>query len=166
MKTVYLGLGSNLNRREENLRSALQQLDGGRVRVMRTSAVYETRPMYVEDQPSFLNMVAECETDMFPRMLLGRLMRIEKALGRERTIRNGPRVIDIDILMFGKFVIDAPELQVPHPRLHERRFALEPLVELAPDLRHPVARKSVRELLSLLPAQGVRKLDLRIEWKK
>jgi len=162
MKTVYLGLGSNLNDREENLRGALKELNGGRIRVVRTSAVYETKPMYVEDQPSFLNLVAECETDLFPRMLLARLMRIEKALGRERTIRNGPRTIDIDILLFGKFVIDAPELRVPHPKMHERRFVLEPLAELAADLRHPLMGKTMKELLALLPAQGVRKLDLRI----
>jgi 2-amino-4-hydroxy-6-hydroxymethyldihydropteridine diphosphokinase len=158
MKVVYLGLGSNLYNRAQNLRDAVERLQCSRLQILRASSVYETQAMYLEDQPRFLNIVVECRTDMFPRMVLARLQRIEKALGRIRTVQNGPRIIDIDILFFGKFIIDAPDLQVPHPKLSERRFVLEPLVELVPDLIHPVAKKKVAELLALLPPQGVKRL--------
>jgi 2-amino-4-hydroxy-6-hydroxymethyldihydropteridine diphosphokinase len=163
MKVVYLGLGSNLYNREKNLREAVERIGCSRFKILRASSVYETQAMYIEDQPRFLNMVIECQTDMFPRMVLARLQKIEKALGRQSTIRNGPRIIDIDILFFGKFIIEMPDLQVPHPKLAERRFVLEPLVELAPDLIHPAAKKKIAELLALLPPQGVKKLHSRVK---
>jgi 2-amino-4-hydroxy-6-hydroxymethyldihydropteridine diphosphokinase len=112
----------------------------------------------MEHQPWFLNQVIECETELFPRQLLARLQKIERALGRKRTIAKGPREIDLDILLFGDAVVKAPELEVPHPRLAERRFVLEPLAELAPDKRHPGTRRTVREMLAGVANQVVRKI--------
>jgi 2-amino-4-hydroxy-6-hydroxymethyldihydropteridine diphosphokinase len=117
--------------------------------------------MDVRSQPWFLNLVAEIETDLFPMVLLKRLNRIERQLGRKRTIAKGPRSIDIDILLFEKFVINTDELSVPHPLMMERRFVLEPLAELAPDLRHPVNRKTMRELLGGVAGQQVRRVEFR-----
>jgi 2-amino-4-hydroxy-6-hydroxymethyldihydropteridine diphosphokinase len=158
LKIVYIGLGSNLGDRAENLRVAREQIDAPDLRVLRTSSIYETAPRDVEDQPWFLNQVMECETDLFPRQLLARLQKIERAMGRKRRIAKGPREIDLDILLFGDAVVKAPELEVPHPRLKERRFVLEPLAELAPDKKHPGTRKTIRELLAAVAGQAVRKL--------
>jgi 2-amino-4-hydroxy-6-hydroxymethyldihydropteridine diphosphokinase len=119
--------------------------------------------MYVKQQPAFLNMVVEGETEVMPRTLLRRLQAIERSMGRKRTTAqpNGPRVIDIDILFYGRFVVEAPpDLVVPHPRMHERRFVLEPLVEIAPELRHPVTKKSIRELLKGIEPQGVKRVGV------
>ncbi len=157
-KTAYLSLGSNLGDRERNLRDALGLLAGPRLRVLRVSSLYETAPLELRDQPWFLNAVAEVETDLFPKQLLARVQKIERQLGRKRIVPKGPRTIDIDILLYGAAVIDAEELQVPHPRLAERRFVLEPLAELAPDLRHPVTRRTVAEMLHAVTGQQVRKL--------
>lgn len=162
-KLVYLSLGSNLGDREANLQAAADCINASGIRVIRCSSTYETRPMYLRDQPLFLNLVLEVETDILPRLLLRKLQEIERKLGRKRAPRNGPRLIDIDIILYGAFVIDAPELCVPHPRMHERRFVLEPLAELVPDLRHPVSRKTMRELLSAVPPGGVRKVAFRLE---
>ena len=158
MKTVYLSLGSNLDDREGNLRRALEKLASAEVRVVRVSSIYETEPQDVRQQPWFLNLVAEVETTLFPMQLLNRIRKIEKELGRKRIVAKGPRTIDIDIVLFGNFVIDTPQLGVPHPRMQDRRFVLEPLAELAPDLRHPVTRRSVREMLAGTVGQAVRKL--------
>lgn len=155
-KRIYLGLGSNLGGRESHLRRAIELLPAAGVTPLRLSSTYETRPMYVTDQPMFLNMVVEAETDAPPRLLIKRLQRIERQMGRQRAAANGPRNIDIDILLYGDKVIQAPELVVPHPRIEERRFVLEPLAELAPELRHPVTGKSIREMLAGVPAGGVR----------
>jgi 2-amino-4-hydroxy-6-hydroxymethyldihydropteridine diphosphokinase len=108
----------------------------------------------------FLNLVVEAETALMPLQLLSRTLRIERELGRKRAVPKGPRTIDIDIVLYGSSVINAPELVVPHPRLAERRFVLEPLAELAPDLRHPVTRRTVREMLAGVAAQKVRKTAL------
>lgn len=118
------------------------------VEVKRVSSVYETEPVGLRNQPWFLNVVVEGETELFPVQLLKRLQGIEVGLGRRRLAGPGPRTIDIDILLYGDFRIDRHDLTVPHPRLAERRFVLEPLQELAPDLRHPVSRLTVRELLA------------------
>ncbi len=158
MKRVYLGLGSNLGKREEHLQSCIDTLNAPDLRVLRTSSVYETAPRDVLGQPWFLNLVLECETELFPVQLLKRIQRIEKQLGRQRIVSKGPRTIDIDILLFGNFSIDQPLLQVPHPRIAERRFVLEPLAELAPDLRHPVTRRSMREMLAATKDQALRKV--------
>jgi 2-amino-4-hydroxy-6-hydroxymethyldihydropteridine diphosphokinase len=157
-KTVYLSLGSNLGDRERKLRDALGLLAEPGLRVLRVSSFYETEPLEVRDQRRFLNAVAEAETDFFPKQLLARLQRIEQRLGRRRLKPKGPRTIDIDILLYGGTVIDAEELQVPHPRLAQRRFVLEPLAELAPDLRHPVTRRTVTEMLRDVAGQQVRRV--------
>jgi 2-amino-4-hydroxy-6-hydroxymethyldihydropteridine diphosphokinase len=159
LKLVYLALGSNLGDRAENLRLAREQIEAPDLHVLRASSIYETAPRDVEDQPWFLNQVLECETDLFPRQLLGRLQKIERKMGRKRTIAKGPREIDLDILLFGNAVVKAPELEVPHPRLPERRFVLEPLTELAPDKKHPGTRRTMREMLARVMDQKVKKLQ-------
>ena len=158
MKTVYLSLGSNLGDRKSNLLRALQLLVSSEITVSRVSAVYETEPRDVAAQPWFLNIVAECATPLFPVQLLARLQKIEKELGRKRIMEKGPRTIDIDILLYGNFILNTPNLQIPHPRLAERRFVLDPLAELAPGLRHPVSRRSMRELAAAIVGQKARKL--------
>ena len=158
MKTIYLGLGSNVGDREEHLRAALDRLASVDLRVLRASQVYETEPLGIAAQRWFLNQVVEAETSLFPKQLLGRVGRIERALGRVRTVPNGPRTIDIDILLYGSAVVRAPELEIPHPRMAERRFVLQPLADLNPELRHPVTRRTVREMLAAAPAQVVRRV--------
>jgi 2-amino-4-hydroxy-6-hydroxymethyldihydropteridine diphosphokinase len=154
LKLVYLGLGSNLGDRRANLEAAIEKLA---LDVKRRSSIYETEPRDFRNQPWFLNQVVEAETDLFPRQLLSHIQKVERDLGRKRTVAKGPRTIDIDILLYGNGVIKTSDLEIPHPRLAERRFVLEPLAELAPDLRHPVTNQSVRELLSRVAAQSVRK---------
>lgn len=157
-KTVYLSLGSNLGDREGCLRRAIALVGAAGVRVLRVSSLYETEPLEVRDQPRFLNLVVEAETELFPKQLLARLQKIELDLGRRRTRPKGPRPIDIDILLYGRSAIESAELTVPHPRLADRRFVLEPLAELAPELRHPVNQRTIRELLAATAGQVVRKL--------
>src|SRR6185437_8029394 len=158
VKTVYLALGANIGERARNLERALDALEAEGVHIVRRSSLYETEPRDVRDQPWFLNLVVEAETILLPRQLLSTIRRIEKNLGRKRVIAKGPRTIDIDILLFGRFVVDTPELQIPHPRLHERRFVLEPLAELAPELRHPITHRSAREMLGDVMDQQVRRV--------
>jgi 2-amino-4-hydroxy-6-hydroxymethyldihydropteridine diphosphokinase len=157
LKTAYLSLGSNLDDREANLRRAIELLASPEIRVKRTSSLYETEPQDLPHQPWFLNLVVEIETSLFPLQLLARIQRIEKELGRQRIVPKGPRTIDIDILLFGNFAIESAKLQVPHPRMQDRRFVLEPLAELVPDLRHPISRRSVREMLAETAGQIVKK---------
>lgn len=154
MKTVYLSLGSNVGKREEMLQEALRRMDAGGVRVRRVSRVYETEPQEVRGQPWFLNLAAEVETELLPRQLLARLRKIELQLGRRRRRPKGPREIDIDILLYGEAVIKTGELTIPHPRMAERRFVLQPLADLNPELRHPVCQRSVRDLLAALRGQA------------
>ncbi len=158
MKTVYLALGSNMGDRQANLRAAIEDISAAGIAVSRESPIYETEPVGYTQQRWFLNMVVEAETALFPMQLVTRTAKIERALGRVRTIPNGPRTIDIDILLYGDAVIHSPRLEVPHPRMHERRFVLAPLADLAPDLRHPVLRKSVRQLLQAAPAETIRRI--------
>ncbi len=158
MKTVYLSLGSNLGDRERNLRQALRLLKDAGVRAQRVSSVYETEPLELRDQPRFLNVAVQAETELFPKQLLARIRKIEFELGRKRLRPKGPRTVDIDILLYGDAVIETGELTVPHPRMTERRFVLEPMAELAPDLRHPTMRRTMRELLAATAGQGVRKI--------
>jgi 2-amino-4-hydroxy-6-hydroxymethyldihydropteridine diphosphokinase len=156
MKTAYLSLGSNVGDRKRMLGEALHLLESPGLHVARVSPVYETEPQDFKNQPWFLNLVAEVQTGLFPMQLLTRTQRIESKLGRKRTLDKGPRSIDIDILLYGESVIDAKDLVVPHPRMTERRFVLQPLADLAPDLRHPVLRCTVRELLAKVSGQAVR----------
>jgi len=158
MKTVYLGLGSNMGNREASLQAALDRLHAPDLLVKRVSPVYETEPQDFAEQRWFLNLVTEVETDLFPMQLLGRIGRIEQALGRRRTMAKGPRLIDIDILLYARAVVRTPALEIPHPRLAERRFVLAPLAELAPDLRHPVSHRTVREMLEATGGQKARRV--------
>lgn len=159
MKTVYLGLGSNMGDRAAVLQAAIRALESPRLRILRVSPVYETEPMDVPGQHWFLNLVVEAETDLFPLQLLRYTSKIEAQLGRRRLALKGPRTIDIDILLFGKSVVRMAALEIPHPRYRARRFVLAPLADLAPELRDPVTRKTVRELLAELRGQAVRKLS-------
>jgi len=158
LKTVYIALGSNLGDRVDNLLLARERIVSPHVRLARASSIYETAPREVRDQPWFLNQVVAAETTLFPRQLLARLLRIEQEMGRRRTIDKGPRIIDLDILLFGDVVIHAAGLEIPHPRMAERRFVLEPLAELAPQLRPPRSRDTVREMLAHVMDQPVRRL--------
>jgi 2-amino-4-hydroxy-6-hydroxymethyldihydropteridine diphosphokinase len=155
-KIVYLGLGSNIGERQRNLQRALEQLEAPDLRILRASPIYETEPVEYTKQPWFLNQVAEAETELFPLQLLGRVGRVERALGRVRGVPKGPRVIDIDILFFGRAIVHTSRLEIPHPGIADRRFVLMPLADLDPDLRHPATRKSVREMLDAAPLHKVR----------
>ena len=157
MKRVYLSLGSNLGDRRAHLREAVERLTTQGVGVLRESSIYESEPRDVREQPWFLNQILEAETDLLPRQLLARTQKIEREMGRKRVVDKGPRVIDIDIVLFGNAAVRAPELEIPHPRMRERRFVLEPLAELAPDLRHPVSGRTMRALLEAVLDQIVRK---------
>lgn len=157
-KTVYLSLGSNIGDRAANLNRAIDRLRtlGD---VMAVSSFYETEPIEFTRQAWFLNCAAVLETEKLPKQLLSAILRIEREMGRKRTVAKGPRLIDIDVLLFGSSVIGTAQLTVPHPAMHERRFVLDPLSEIAPDARHPVFKKTVRELRDALPpGQAVRKV--------
>jgi 2-amino-4-hydroxy-6-hydroxymethyldihydropteridine diphosphokinase len=161
-KVVYLGLGSNTGNRETELRTAIRKLQSHDLKITRVSSVYESVPMYREHQPNFLNAVVEAQTTLFPMRLLLRVANIEREMGRRRTLVNGPRNIDIDILLFDRLVLSTPQLRIPHPGIPERRFVLEPLAELAPGLRHPVNKHTIGELLAAVAPGGVRRTDLRL----
>ena len=157
-ETAYLSLGSNLGDRAANLRTAVAQL-GVAGRLLAVSALYETQPVDVPDQPWFLNCVAAIATEKTPRELLQLALQVEAGLGRLRMRAKGPRNIDIDVVLFGDCMVDEPGLKIPHPAVHLRRFVLEPLVEIAPEARHPGLGKTARELLAeLLGGQTVRRL--------
>jgi dihydroneopterin aldolase/2-amino-4-hydroxy-6-hydroxymethyldihydropteridine diphosphokinase len=145
---VYIGIGSNLGNREENCLKAIRLLSGRGIAVRKQSAMYETEPWGVKDQPMFINMTIEIETDRPPLELLRSLKAVEEEIGRTETVRWGPRVIDMDILFYDDLIVNEPGLQIPHSHMHERGFVLKPLAEIAPDKVHPVLRKTVKELLS------------------
>ncbi len=156
-KQVYLSLGSNVGDRAENLRTAIHHL--GRLgKVVTVSPFYETEPVELTTQPWFLNCALQLDTEKMPRQLLNGVLDIEQEMGRRRRQKKGPRNIDIDILLFGNSVVQAKGLSIPHPAMHERRFVLEPLAEIAPDARHPVLKRSIRELRDALsPGQAVKR---------
>jgi 2-amino-4-hydroxy-6-hydroxymethyldihydropteridine diphosphokinase len=157
---AYVGLGSNLGDRAAHLLlglSALSRLP--KTHLLRLSPVYETDPVG-PPQPPYLNMVAELETELSPKGLLAEMLRVEKALGRERRERWGPRTLDLDLLLYGDLVLEEEGLSVPHPRLHERAFVLVPLLDLLPEGRHPLLGQSFAELLASLDASSVRPLVL------
>ena len=155
---VYLGLGSNLGDRMGNLKSAVEKLSK-KVTVKKISSAYETEPLYNTEQPMFLNAVIKGVTTLEPLELLSFVKGIENDLGRQPGFRNAPRIIDIDILFYGKRVIQTDELTVPHPRIAERAFVLVPLAELAPKLVHPHLKRKVSELLAEAEGKnGVRKI--------
>jgi 2-amino-4-hydroxy-6-hydroxymethyldihydropteridine diphosphokinase len=158
MKTAYLSLGSNVGDRDSHLARTLERLNSSDIRVLRVSSVYETEPRDVPDQPWFLNQVVEVETSLFPKQLLARLQKIEIGMGRIRMLAKGPRTVDIDILFYGNAIVSTPGLEIPHPRLADRRFVLEPLAELAPELRHPRTRHTVREMLAAVSHQRVHRV--------
>jgi len=157
MKTAYLGLGSNLGDREENLRTAIEALASDRLTVTRVSSIWETAPRDLLDQPHFLNQVLEVETDLFPRQLFERAKQVERKMGRVKVQPKGPRLIDVDVLLYADSVVDIPGLTIPHASMGERRFVLEPLAELAAMLRHPVSKRTVREMLAAVSNQEVKK---------
>ena len=154
--TVYLALGTNLGDRLANLKHAIASLTP-QMEVRAKSQVYETPPWGFEDQPKFLNQVIKANTYLDPEPLLKHLKRLEVALGRTESFPNGPRLIDMDILFFDDVVLNKPSIVIPHPRLHERGFVLLPLMDIAPNLVHPVTQKSVREMTELSDTNGIEK---------
>lgn len=151
---IYLALGSNMGDRLANLKQALSSLPP-QMEVKKRSHVYETPPWGYEDQSKFLNQVLMAKTYLEPEPLLRHLKRLEVALGRKASFRNGPRLIDIDILFYDDLVLETPDLILPHPRLHERGFVLLPMMDIAPDLVHPVNKKSIREMMVLCDVGGI-----------
>ena len=158
-RPVYLSLGSNVGDREAQLRAAQARLTAvGRVVV--ASSFYETEPVEFTEQPWFLNFVLALETSNTPQQLMTAILRIEEEMGRRRTQKKGPRSIDIDILLFDDIIMDSTNLTIPHPALQQRRFVLEPMAEIAPEVVHPSLKKTIRELRDTLPpGQVVRKLQ-------
>jgi len=165
MVEVYIALGSNIGDREANIKKAFSFLME-KMKVVKTSTLYETKPMYLEEQGCFLNCVAKVESELTLRELLDYLKSVEKKLGRKTVARNGPRIIDLDILFYGTQIVIENDLQIPHPKIAERAFVLVPLAEIAPNFIHPIYKKTNAELLSELSydkteirAQNIKKQD-------
>ena len=157
LNLAYLSLGSNMGDRETHLHEAIARLQS-EGRVVSVSSFYETEPVEFTEQAWFLNCALTLETTRTPQQVMSAILTIEQEMGRQRIQKKGPRMIDIDILLFSDQIIDSPDLTVPHPAMQNRRFVLEPLAEIAQGVRHPVLKKTIRESLDALPAgQTVRK---------
>lgn len=157
MTIAYLGLGTNLGDRMTNLAAAREAL-AQHTRLLKVSSIYETTPWGYIDQPDFLNQVVALETDLTPLRLLNLLKKMEVTLGRKVSFLNGPRQIDLDILLFGNSIINTRRLHIPHPMMTERSFVMVPMAEIAPDVVHPVTGKTMRQHLAELPdTSGVRR---------
>jgi 2-amino-4-hydroxy-6-hydroxymethyldihydropteridine diphosphokinase len=152
--TAYIALGSNLEDRAANLRTAVRSMPPEVVPVD-CSPVYQTPPWGFENQPPFLNQVIKARTNLKPEDLLGFLKQLEKVIGRKQTFRYGPRLIDLDILFFDELIINSSDLKIPHPRMQDRAFVLVPLSEIAPDYLHPVLLVPVRDLVSVIDIDGI-----------
>ncbi len=155
MPSIFLGVGSNIEPREENIARAISLLKEKGFKIVKSSPIYQTEPVGYESQPKFLNLVLYVKGETSPKSCLDTLKEIEREVGRRPTFPNGPRVIDLDILFYDDLVIDKPRLKIPHPKLHKRAFVLLPLSQIAPNLIHPVFKKSIRELLRGIDTKGV-----------
>jgi 2-amino-4-hydroxy-6-hydroxymethyldihydropteridine diphosphokinase len=151
MNNIYLSLGSNIGDRAGNISRAVAELGARGVRVVKQSALYETEPVELREQGWFLNCVVEVETELTPQQLMQVLLKIEREMGRERIVPKGPRIIDMDILLFSSSVVKESRLEIPHPRMADRCFVLVPLAEIAPGAVHPVLKKTIQQLLQETP---------------
>jgi len=147
MAEAYIGIGSNLGNRKQNCEKAISLLTENRITVLKRSTMLETEPWGIKDQPKFINMAIKIDTILEPEDLLNLLKEIESAVGRTQTFRWGPRIIDLDILLYDNLILNTNNVQIPHPGIKDRDFVLRPLAEIAPDKIHPVFRKSIKELL-------------------
>jgi 2-amino-4-hydroxy-6-hydroxymethyldihydropteridine diphosphokinase len=147
MPTVYIGIGSNVGEREENCLRAIRLLEENGVRITQRSAMYETEPWGIRDQPRFINMAIAAETELSPGGLLLLLKRVEGDMGRRPGVKWGPRLIDLDILLYNDLIVEESDLVIPHPMMHRRSFVLKPLTEIAPDKVHPGMARKIRDLL-------------------
>jgi 2-amino-4-hydroxy-6-hydroxymethyldihydropteridine diphosphokinase len=151
MNNIYLSLGSNIGDRAGNISRAVAELGPHRVRLVKQSSLYETEPVELREQGWFLNGVVEVETELTPQQLMQVLLKIEREMGRERIVPKGPRIIDMDILLFSSSVVKESRLEIPHPRMADRCFVLVPLAEIAPGAVHPVLKKTIQQLLQETP---------------
>jgi len=150
MAVGYIGIGSNLGDRKANCEKSIALLKQKGIKVLKRSSFYETEPWGIKEQPKFINMVIEIETNLGPEELLRTLKEIEVAMGRVKNVKWGARIMDLDILLYEEMIIKTPLLEIPHPYMKDREFVLKPLFEIAPDRVHPVFKKSIKELLAEL----------------